>query len=419
MKISSKWVYLQLCISTCLLAPNLVFGADWPWFGGPAHDGKSTETGLLKDWPQAGPPLVWKTTGIGDGYASLVQQGQTLYTAGDKGETSFVVALNATDGKPIWSSKLGKSGPVGDPKFDGPRGTPTMDGGSLFMLGQWGDLVCFESNSGKEIWRKDLTKDFGGVNPHWGYSESPLVDGNQVVVTPGGSDGAMVALDKKTGAVIWRSRDFTDSPHYSSMIVEDFGGVRQYIQLTAASVAGIAAKDGKLLWKAPRKGNVAVIPSPVFKAGLVYVTSGYGVGCNCFKLTPADGKFTAEEVYANKVMVNHHGGVIELDGNVYGYSDGKGWTCQDLKSGEAKWQEKEKLGKGTILYADGRFYLRQEDKKGTLALIEASASGYKEHGRFDPPDRSSKNSWPHLSLSNGRLYVRDQDVLLCYDVKPK
>ena len=171
MKISSKWVYLQLGILTCLFAPNLVFGGDWPWFGGPAHDGKSTETGLLKDWPQGGPSLVWKATGIGDGYASVAQQGQTLYTGADKGEISFVVALNAADGKAIWSAKLGKSGPVGDPKFDGPRGTPTLDGSSLFMLGQWGDLVCYESKSGKEIWRKDLTKDFGGVNPHWGYSE--------------------------------------------------------------------------------------------------------------------------------------------------------------------------------------------------------------------------------------------------------
>jgi outer membrane protein assembly factor BamB len=238
------------------------------------------------------------------------------------------------------------------------------------------------------------------------------------VITPGGAEGAIVALDEKTGAVLWRSKGFTDSPHYSSIIIEEIGGVRQYIQLTAQSVAGVAATDGKVLWQAPRPGRVAVIPTPICSDGFVYVTSGYGVGCNLFKVSVAGAKFSAEEVYANKVMANHHGGVIKVGDYVYGYSEGKGWTCQDFKSGEAKWEEKEKFGKGAIAYADGHFYLRSEDK-GTVALIDAAPDGYHERGRFEQPDRRKDKAWPHPVISGGKLYLRDQDVLLCYDLKAK
>jgi len=201
------------------------------------------------------------------------------------------------------------------------------------------------------------------------------------------------------------------------LIAAELGGVRQYIQLNAGSVAGIAAADGKLLWRATRKGETAVIPTPIYADGMVYVTSGYGIGCNLFRIGEKGGKFKAEQVYANKVMVNHHGGVIKVGVHVYGYSDSKGWTCQDFRTGEAKWQEKEKLGKGSLVYADRRFYLRQEDKPGTVALIEATPEGYREHGRFEPPDRSPEKSWSHPVVSGGHLYLRDLDVLLCYDVK--
>jgi outer membrane protein assembly factor BamB len=279
-------------------------------------------------------------------------------------------------------------------------------------------MVCLATADGKELWRKDYVKDFGGAGPTWGFAESALLDGERVVVTPGGADGPMVALDKQTGALLWRSKGFTDAPHYSTSVIAEIGGARQYIQLTPKSVVGIAAADGKLLWRAPRRGEVAVIPSPIYRDGLVYVTSGYGSGCNLFKVTAADGRFSAEQVYANHVMVNHHGGVILIGNYLYGYSEGKGWTCQDFETGEAKWQEK-KFPKGSLVYADGRLYLRQEDNQGTLALIEASPQGYREHGRFNQPGRSSLKSWPHPVIAGAKLYLRDQDLLLCYDVKAK
>jgi len=316
----------------------------------------------------------------------------------------------------VWSAKLGKSGSPGWGGFEGPRGTPTVDGDLLFAVSQYGELACFETATGKERWRKDY-KQFGGSIPEWGFAESPLVDGEHVAVTPGGSKGAVVALDKKSGALIWQSKQFTDPAHYASLIAAEIGGVRQYIQLTAESVAGVAAADGKLLWRAVRKGATAVIPTPIYADGFVYVTSGYGIGCNLLKINANGSKFSAEQVYANKVMVNHHGGVIKLGDYVYGHSDGKGWTCQNFKTGEAKWQDKDNLGKGSMVYADGMFYLRQEDKPGTVTLIEASPDGYKEHGRFSPPDRSDKQSWSHPVVAGGKLYLRDHDVLLCYDVK--
>lgn len=410
---------LSACLFFSVATLANAASADWPQFRGPDRNDCSPDTGLLQDWPAGGPPLAWKATGLGAGYSGVSVAGDRIFSAGDKGDSTFVTAWSRNDGKPLWSARLGKSDAPGDPKFEGPRSTPTVSGDLVFALGQWGDLVCLEAATGKEVWRKSLVQDFGGGYPAWGYAESPLVDGDKVVVTPGGSKGAVVALNQKTGALIWQSKEFTDAAHYSSLIIEELGGVKQYIQLTADSVAGIAADDGKLLWRARRKGNVAVISSPVYKDGYVFVSSFYGTGCNLFKVSAEGGKFSAEQVYANKTMSNHHGGVVNVGDYLYGYSDGKGWTCLDLKTGEAKWEEKEKLAKGSLLYADGRLYLRQEGSKGTVALIEASPDGYKEHGRFDQPDRSSKNSWPHPVVIGGKLYLRDQDTLLCYDVKAK
>jgi outer membrane protein assembly factor BamB len=254
--------------------------------------------------------------------------------------------------------------------------------------------------------------------PEWGFSESPLVDGDHVLFTPGGPKGTLVALNKKTGELLWQTKDWTDNAHYSSIIIVEIDGVRQYIQLTEKSLAGVVPKDGRILWKAARKGSTAVIPTPIYADGQIYVTSGYGVGCNLFKVSKGDS-FTATQVYANRVLENHHGGVVKVGDYLYGYSENKGWTCQEFASGAAKWQEKNKLGKGSLVYADGCFYCREEAEKGVVALMEANPAAFVEKGRFTPPDRSGKQSWPHPVVVGGRLYLRDQDVLLCYDVQAK
>lgn len=410
---------LACCLGIILL-PVVASAADWPNFRGPNFDGVSPEGGLLKEWPAGGPTLVWKAKGIGEGYSGVSIVGDRIYTSGDSKDAGYVYALELKDGKQIWATKLGKPGAPGWGGFAGPRATPTVDGDLIFAVDQWGELVCLQREDGKEKWRKSYTADLGGSRPEWGFAESPVVDGNAVLVTPGGDKGAIAALDKKTGAVLWQSSEFTDPAHYSTIVVAKIAGEKQYVQLTERSVAGVSPKDGKVLWKAARKGATAVIPTPIVHDDHVYVTSGYGVGCNLFKITKSGDAFAAEQVYANKVMVNHHGGVVRVGDNIYGFSEGKGWTCQDFKTGEAKWQDKESFGKGAITGADDRFILREEKKgSGNVVLIEVSPEGYKERGRFSQPDRSTKEAWPHPVVAHGKLFLRDQDLLLCYDLKGK
>ena len=404
---------LQFALLTILISGATA--ADWPQWRGPKRDGHSPETGLRREWPPEGPPLAWKTNGIGTGYSSVSVAAGRIYTMGDRGDSSFVHALSVA-GKPLWSAKVGKPGGGGG--YPGPRGTPTVDGDRVYALGQHGDLVCVEAATGKEVWRKNLSKDFGGEVGGWGYSESLLVDGEQLICTPGGRQGTLLALNKRTGAKTWQSYQWTDPAEYASVIAAQISGKRQYVQLTGESVGGVAAESGKPLWRTSRKGSTAVIPTPVVRNDLVFVTSGYGVGCNMFRVTPSGAGFKAEEVYANKNMVNHHGGVVLVGEHLYGYSDGKGWVCMKFESGEMLWSDKA-LGKGSISYADGHLYLRSEGSGGTVALIEATPERWLEKGRFDQPERSDKEAWPHPVIANGKLYLRDQDTLFCYDISAK
>jgi outer membrane protein assembly factor BamB len=407
--------YVALLLLSLLTSPWAKgAGSDWPQWQGPQRDGVSSETGLLTSWPAQGPPLVWKANHVGAGYSGVAIANGRIFTMGDETDGSLIYALSERDGKPIWEAKLGKAG--GGNGYPGTRCTPTVDGELVYALGQFGDLVCVEAATGKERWRKNLGSDFRGAVPEWGYAESPLVDGEKVICTPGGADGAIIALNKSTGAEVWRTKEFKDNAAYASLIMAEIAGQRQYIQLTDASVVGVASADGKVLWRASRPGRVAVIDTPIFYDNCVYVTSEYGVGCNLFRISANAGQLKAEQVYANKVMVSHHGGVVRAGEYLYGYSAGKGWVCQEFKTGKSVWAEKDKLGKGSILAADGHLYLRGEDR-GTMVLLEASPKGYKQAGQFEQPDRSELNAWPHPVIANGKLYLRDQNVVLCYNVK--
>ncbi len=387
---------------------------DWPSFRGPNRDDVSQETGLLKQWPAEGPALAWKAEGIGRGYSSVSVAGGKIFTMGDKEGSSHVYALDMS-GKIVWDAKVGKPGG----NYDGTRSTPTVDGNFVYSLGQFADLVCLQAADGKEVWRKNIERDFGGkMMSGWNFSESVLIDGDLLVCTPGGAKGTMLALDKKTGEMKWQTSEITDSAAYSSVIPADIGGVHQYIQLTAANVFGVDAKNGKVLWKAARKGSTAVIPTPIYFDNHVFVTSGYNIGCNCFKIDGKGGAFTATEVYASKEMIDHHGGVLRVGENLYGHSDNGGWKCMEMKTGKVLWKNPG-VGKGSCTYADGHLYLRSEAGTGRIALVEASPVAYKQTGEFNQPNRSGDHSWPHPVVSGGKLYIRDQDVLLCYDVKAK
>jgi outer membrane protein assembly factor BamB len=417
MKCTAKMI-VGLCLAMLLggTALEAKSAADWPQWRGVNRDGLSSEKGLLKEWSTNGPALTWKAQDIGSGFSSIAVSKGRIFTMGDIGGESVLLALDEANGKKLWATKSGASGGYGG--FDGPRGTPAVSGDLVYALNQHGELLCADAATGKEVWRRSLVADFGGGIPQWGYSESPLVEGDKVFCTPGGQKGTVVALNKKTGELTWQSKELTDAAHYSSLIAETILGQRQVVQLTERSVAGFAVADGKMLWRADRPGKVAVIPAPLYSDNQVYVTSGYGVGCNAFKISKDGDAFKVEQSYANNNMVNHHGGVILLDGKVYGFSDGKGWVCQDLKTGDVVWANPG-VGKGSIAYADGHFYIRAEGGKGEIALIEATSAAYVEKGRFGQPDRSDKNSWAHPVIANGKLYIRDQGVLLCFDLKGK
>lgn len=383
---------------------------EWPQYRGANRDNISTDKGLLTSWPSDGPSLAWKQSGMGLGYSSVAIAGGKLFTMGNRGEDEMLICLVAASGESVWSTKTGRA--YRDGTGDGPRGTPTVDGDRVYALGGNGDLVCANAANGEIVWQKNILQEFGGNNITWGISESVLIDDDKLICSPGGKQGTIVALNKMTGRPIWRA-NIQGSPQaaYSSPIAVDFGGVRQYVNYVHTGVVSVSAKDGSPLWGFRESSNgTANCSTPLYSNGSVYTSSGYGTGAASFKLAPG-GKASVN--YSNKEMVNHHGGMVLLDGYVYGF-DEQILKCIDLKSGKTKWQNRS-VGKGSVTYADGHLYLRSE--QGPVALAAASPEGYDEKGRFDQPNRSGKPSWAHPVVCGGKLFLRDMDTLLVYDVK--
>jgi outer membrane protein assembly factor BamB len=407
-----------LCVVT-VYADNPAF--DWPQFRGPNRDDVSKETGLFKDWPPSGPKKVWTFDKAGMGYSGFSVAGGHLYTQGIRDGVQTLLCLDSTTGKELWATPFGPvEGKYNTGWGEGPRGTPTADHDLVFALGPTGDLVCASSKDGKVVWQKKMS-DLGGSSFGWGYAESPLVDGDKLVCCPGGPQGTVAALDKKTGYLTWQSKALTDQVQYASLVPTTINKIPQYVVLTMQSLAGISAKDGSVVWKTTWPGATAVIPTPIVRGNQVFASSGYKVGCKAIIVKPDN---TTDEVFRNDNLENHHGGVVLVGDYLYGHSIAKnsaGWTCLDWKTGDVKWQEKSKLGKGCITCADGMLYLLDE-KTGECVLIEASPNGWNEKGRFklepQSPNRNAKGGvWTHPVVSNGRLYLRDQEFISCYAVK--
>jgi outer membrane protein assembly factor BamB len=396
-------------------------GHDWPQWLGPQRTGLTTETGLLKQWPEGGPERVWLFENCGTGYAGPAIVGDRLYILGGRDGNCQLLALDANTGEEIWAATLGPT--YENDWGDGPRATPTIENGLIYAMGAKGMLVCIRAADGSEVWRTDLQADLAGTEPKWGYCESVLIDGDQLLCTPGGSGGAVAALDKATGKVLWRATELDDEAHYSSIQRVELHGQPQYVQLLVSRLVGLAPEDGRVLWQVDWPGRVAVIPTPIVHGDKVFATSGYGVGC---MLVDVDENNVATEIYdepAKKLMKNHHGGVLLVDDHLYGHSDGVGWVCMEFATGKQVWRERDALGKGAIAYADGMFYCLGEDD-GQVALIEASPEGWKEHGRFtlDPQTEIRKDRgkiWMHPVIANGKLYLRDQNLVYCYDIAVK
>ena len=554
---------ISLALTVAAFAQSAFCGQfDWPQWQGPDRTGVSKETGLLKEWPKDGPPLVWKMKGLGGGDSTPSIAAGRIYGMSHRGEDEIVWALSEKDGKELWAARIGPAYTTSwHQSKEGPSATPTVDGDRLYVMGLAGNLVCLQAGDGKVLWQRSLMADFGGRMPMWSYRESPLVDGDKVIGTAGGTETTMVALNKLTGEVIWKnfvpekagqtaparpdnrpnvietdlvlssldkdhdktisadelaaaptvlaaldknkdgslSEDevVTASPAaggqgrrrggtirmmkahsamdadgdgalnaaeiknatvalrkidanrdakltedevgmkhfgpqetgaaYSSAIAIDFGGQRQYVQFLATTVAGVSAADGKLLWRydKPANGMKLNISTPIYHDGHVFAASAYGAGGGLARLTKnASGEFAAEEVWFSKNMENHHGGVILHDGALFGANGGNGGgylASLDFKTGEVLWNEKDsdkrRVSKGSVAFGDGRIYYRTEE--GPVVLIEPSRKEYQGRGRFTQPERTDKPAWAHPVVANGKLYIRDQDTLFCYDVKAK
>jgi outer membrane protein assembly factor BamB len=395
---------------------------DWAQWRGPQRDGISQETGLLKEWPKDGPKLLWQVQDIGDGYSTPAVVGARLYLMSSRGlDDEFAQSLSVEDGKQAWSTHVGKVGnPNQMPPFPMARSTPTVDGELLYALGSDGDLVCLETATGKERWRKNLRTDFNGKPGQWAYAESPLIDGDALVCTPGGSDATLVALDKKTGEAIWKSAvPGGDEAAYASIIIVEAAGRKQYVQFLQKGVVGVDAKTGKFLWRYDETGKgPANIPTPVAHRDCVYSSAGR-TGGGLVRLTPEDEGVKAEQVYFERGLPNCVGGSVLLGEDLYGTTK-DGLLCADFVTGKVRWQDK-CIGIGAVMYANGCLFIHGEN--GDAALVAATPEGYHEKGRFTPPNQPQhlhgpmEKSWAYPVVANGRLYLRDQGTLWCYEVK--
>ena len=396
--------------------------ADWPSWRGANRDGISRETGLLDSWPAEGPPELWRTRGLGGGYSSLAIANEKIYTMGNLDGGTKIVACKAATGEVLWTAPVGGG--------SAPNCTPTVDGDLVFGLSHSGDLLAADTRTGRQAWRKSFPGDFGGkMMSGWGYSESPLVDGDKLIVTPGSQNAMMAALDKRTGRVLWQTamprnvgNAGKDGAGYSSIVISHAAGVKQYVQLVGRGVISVDAASGKLLWGYNRIANgTANVPTPIVKGDFVFCSSGYGDGgAALLRIARSGGGLTPQEVWykRSKELQNHHGGMILIGDHVYmGHGHNNGFpVCFDLLSGRDLWRPGRGPGQGSaaVVCADGQLYFRYEN--GVMALIQATPDGYHLNGSFKIGINNGK-SWAHPVVSDGRLYLRDQQEMICYDVR--
>jgi outer membrane protein assembly factor BamB len=392
---------------------------DWPCFHGPRRDNLSTDMGLLKAWPRNGPKLLWTATDIGHGYSTVSIAGGRIYTAGMIDKQTYVTALDM-DGKQIWQKLNGQSWQATEQQtwavpYSGSRGTPTVDGDTVYHLSELGRLTAFEAGTGREIWHVDIMKIFGAERPEYGYSESVLINGNALYCCPAGGEGYIVALDKSSGNTIWVNKEVKDAVGNCSAVLARIAGHEQIITMSAQRILSFDPTDGRLLWDYAfanqRENNIADV---IVSDDLVYASSGYGKGS--ILLRPErqdDGKFSVTPVWTSELLDNHHGGVLLYDGFIYGAGqESRGWFCLDFKTGVKKWQTP---GKGSLTCADGMLYCL--DERGIMSLVKASPEKWEQVSSFKPPRGGEGLFWAHPVVCNGRLYIRHSDKLFAYDIR--
>jgi outer membrane protein assembly factor BamB len=415
--------------STGARASSAIRG-DWPQWRGPNRDGISTDRGLLRDWTAHLPKLLWTAEGMGSGFASVAVSGGRVYTTGGAADGEIVTCVHADDGRVLWKQPLSNTNPRNG-GYPGCRCTPTIDGDRLYAIASSGKIACLKTADGSEVWSKDFKTEWGGrMMSGWGFSESPLVDGDWVLCTPGSADAMIVALDKLTGKEVWRSKVPSgggpkDGAGYSSIVVSNACGVKQYVQLVGQGVIGVRAKDGEFLWAYNEVANrTANIPTPLISGDYVFASTGYGAGAALLKLVKEGDGIKCDEQYflPGEQAQNHHGQMVLNDGYVYfGHKHGQGFPiCIELATGKIVWGGSQRgpgNGSAAICYADGNLVFRYQS--GEVALIEASPAGYHLKGSFKPDYVGKDPCWAQPVITGGCMYLRDQDKLMCYDVRAK
>ena len=394
-------------------------GATWPCFHGPRRDNIAIDTGLLQAWPQAGPELLWTASDIGHGYSSVSIAAGRIFTAGMIDRQTYVTAMDLT-GKKLWQRLNGQSWQASERQtwamsYSGSRGTPTVDGETVYHLSEMGRLTAFEVRTGQERWHMDVLKNFSAERPKYGLSESVLIHGNALFCCPGGSGGYVVALDKETGRILWANTEIDDPVGYCSPVFARIDDVEQVISMSANRVFSFDPKNGQMLWNytfGNERNNSAT--DVIVSEGLVYASCGYGGGCILLRpQRQANGEFSVKAVWTSDLLDNHHGGVLLLNDHLYGAGhESRGWFCLDFKTGRKLWQAP---GKGSLTYAEDRLYCL--DEKGTMALVNATDEMWEEAGSFRLPRGGKGLYWAHPVIFGGRLYVRHADQLFAYDVR--
>ncbi len=397
-------------LSVILAAVSAAGGADWPQFRGPGRDGTSAETGLMKQWPQGGPAELWSCGGLGIGYSSAAVANGTVYTCGMIDGQGYLFAIDSR-GKVKYKVNYG-------PEWDkagnspGTRTTPTIDSERLYLMSGRGRIACYNAADGKRIWSVDTLEKFGGQNIRWGIAESVLIDGDKAICTPGGKDATVVALNKTTGETLWTSKGLSQLSAYCSPVLVERGGKRLILTLVEKALVGIDANTGQVYWTVPHQVSYDIqAVSPLYKDGMVFVSNGYRHGSVGVALS-ADGT-SAEQKWTEKSLDIHHGGAVLVDGKVHGSSTKGEWICLDPATGKVAFSDR-LVGKGSVIYADGMLYGYGEN--GKVGLIKITPGGYELVSSFQIK-KGSNEHWAHPAISDGRLYIRHGDVLMCYDIK--
>ena len=407
---------VRSCVVGAALALAAAAGhaAEWPQFHGPRRDNLSAETGLLKQWPAEGPKRLWTAKGIGHGFSTVAIAGGLIYTTGNIGPDTVITALDL-DGKTQWTAK---NGPADTHDRPGTRSTPTLDGGRLYHENSVGDLVCLDAKTGKPVWSVNILKKFGGQRPTWGLAESPLIDGGHVICVPGGANAGMAALDKTTGETVWVCKETTEKPGYGSPVAIDFGGVHQIVTMMQKSVVGIRADTGKLLWRQPHVAFAdETIATPLFHDRFLFVSTLFPGGSQLIELSGAGDGVSAKQAWQTNALGNHHGGVVLVDGYLYGANVARKWVCLDFKTGKMA-HAADGVGKGSVTYADDMLYTYSEND-GTVGLVKAAPDGHEIISQFRVPEGGKGPRWAHPVVCGGRLYLRHGDFLYCHDIQAR